>query len=271
MLYGETILFTGDLSVDRRKASEMATQVGCKVVDNASKKVTVLVVGTQDESKLRGYEKSTKHRKVEALINKGSNIEIMSESDFFDLIGIDSAEITTRRKSPPGGRKSRGGVELPTPYEDDGRHYDVDIFEDADIPFGEILTYVEGATRYINNLKGCGMDDFVTLVKEPDHQHDVNAVMVCCKEKQIGYLPHDLAKKLGVYLSAGGDYEAYLEEDWEDVEENDADENNVGLIIRLKLDAMPQELLKEGRKAELPTEEALDSVMELIENLQRRR
>ena len=53
----------------------------------------MLVVGTQDESKLRGYEKSSKHRKIETLINKGSNIEILSESDFFDLLGINRAEI----------------------------------------------------------------------------------------------------------------------------------------------------------------------------------
>ena len=99
MLYGETVLFTGELSADRRKASKIAAQVGCRVTDNASKKVTILVVGTQDESKLRGYEKSTKHRKIEELINSGSNIEILSESDFFALAGVDSAEIAIRRNA----------------------------------------------------------------------------------------------------------------------------------------------------------------------------
>ena len=271
-LYGETILFTGELSVARRKAGELAAQAGCKVVDNASKKVTMLVVGTQDESKLRGYGKSSTHRKIEALINKGSNIEILSESDFFDLIGINRAEMAASKKSPPPTeKKPRGGIEMAIVYEDDEQHYDVDIFEDADIPFGEIVTYVEGASRFINNLDGCGMDDSITLVREPDNQNDSNAVMVCCKEKQIGYLPHDLAKKMGVYLISGGDYEAFLEEDWKDVGEDDTEENNVGLIIRLNLDAMPNELLKEGRKAELPTKEALESVLDLIEDPERGR
>lgn len=85
-LYGETILFTGELSIARRKAGELAAQAGCSVVDNASKKVTMLVIGTQDESKLKGYEKSSKHRKIETLINKGADIDILSESDFFDLL-----------------------------------------------------------------------------------------------------------------------------------------------------------------------------------------
>ena len=104
-LYGETILFTGELSVARTKAGELAAQAGCKVAYNASKKVTMLVVGTQDESKLRGYEKSSKHRKIETLINKGSNIEILSESDFFDLLGINRAEIAASKKSPPAMEK----------------------------------------------------------------------------------------------------------------------------------------------------------------------
>ena len=44
-------------------------------------------VGTQDTSKLMGYEKSTKHRKAEGLIDKGADIQILSESEFSDLVG----------------------------------------------------------------------------------------------------------------------------------------------------------------------------------------
>ncbi len=46
----------------------------------------MLIVGIQDQSKLRGYEKSSKHRKAEVMIEKGSEIQILSESDFFELI-----------------------------------------------------------------------------------------------------------------------------------------------------------------------------------------
>ena len=47
----------------------------------------------------------------------------------------------------------------------------------------------------------------------------------------------------------------------------DADENNVGLVVRINLDAMPVELVKEGRKAELPTEESLEALRKVIKDL----
>ena len=87
-LYGETILFTGALSLPRRQAADMAAKAGCDVVNNASKKVTMLVVGIQDAGKLNGYDKSSKHRKVEALILKGSEIQILSERDFSEIMDI---------------------------------------------------------------------------------------------------------------------------------------------------------------------------------------
>ena len=37
----------------------------------------------------KGYEKSSKHRKVEALIEKGAEIQILSESDFSELMGVE--------------------------------------------------------------------------------------------------------------------------------------------------------------------------------------
>ena len=88
VLFGETIVFTGALTIARREAANMAAEAGCNVADNVSKKVTMLVVGTQDKTKLMGYDKSTKHRKAEALMAKGAEIEIFSESDFLDLIGV---------------------------------------------------------------------------------------------------------------------------------------------------------------------------------------
>ena len=87
-LYGETIIFTGALSVPRREAADMAARVGCDVANSVTKRVTMLVVGTQDTSKLNGYEKSSKHRKTEALIEKGASIQILSEKDFSELMAL---------------------------------------------------------------------------------------------------------------------------------------------------------------------------------------
>jgi len=114
-LFGETILFTGALNVPRHQAADMAAEAGCNVVNSASKKVTMLVVGTQNESKLKGYEKSSKHRKVEALIEKGSEIRILSENDFFRIIGSSasppegSGRPKQTRPSPPAQPSSCSG------------------------------------------------------------------------------------------------------------------------------------------------------------------
>ena len=88
VLFGETIVFTGALAIARREAADIAAEAGCNVVNSVSKKVTMLVVGTQDKTKLNGYDKSRKHREAEALIAKGTEIEIFSESDFLNLIGV---------------------------------------------------------------------------------------------------------------------------------------------------------------------------------------
>lgn len=85
-LFGETVLFSGRLSRSRIEASEMAAKSGCDVVTGASRKVTILVLGVQDKDRLNGYKKSSKHRRVESLISKGFEIQILSEDDFLDLM-----------------------------------------------------------------------------------------------------------------------------------------------------------------------------------------
>jgi len=64
----------------------MASVAGHDVAANVSKKTTILVVGIEDKSKLKGYEKNTKYREVEDLIEKGMEIQILSESAFAELI-----------------------------------------------------------------------------------------------------------------------------------------------------------------------------------------
>ena len=239
----------------------------------------MLVVGTQDESKLKGYEKSSKHRKVEALIGKGVRINILSESDFYELLGIKESEILISAKAPPRGtKKERSGADVgvvfelgaASAFEDDGheQEYDVDIYEDADVPFAEVVTYVDGASRYLDNLDGCSMDDPIILMREPENQKESIPVAVSCKGNKIGYLPRGFAIKIGAHLDAGESYEAFLDEDWEDIGEGDADENNVGLVVQITLDVMPDELMNEGRKAELPTEESLEALRKVIEDLE---
>lgn len=88
-LQGEVLVFTGSLMIPRKEASQMAAEAGCDISSTVKKSVTILVIGDQDTTKLAGHEKSSKHRKAEALIKKGQHIKIIGESDFKAMIGID--------------------------------------------------------------------------------------------------------------------------------------------------------------------------------------
>lgn len=84
-LYGEVMVFTGALVISRRQAADIAASVGCEVDDNVTKRTTLLVVGDQDVQKLAGHDRSSKHRKAEALMAAGHPIRILCESDFRQL------------------------------------------------------------------------------------------------------------------------------------------------------------------------------------------
>lgn len=91
-LAGEVVVFTGALSIPRREAAELAANAGCTVTESVNKATTLLIVGDQDIRALAGHEKSSKHRKAEALIEKGQVIRILVEGDFRRLLQIESAE-----------------------------------------------------------------------------------------------------------------------------------------------------------------------------------
>lgn len=85
-LFGETIVFTGELQIPRQEAADKAAEAGCNVGGGVTKKTTLLCVGDQDLKILVGHEKSSKHRKAETLIESGQNIRIIGESDFLAMI-----------------------------------------------------------------------------------------------------------------------------------------------------------------------------------------
>ncbi len=94
LLHGEVLVFTGALERTRAEAAGLAAEVGCTVADRVTEDTTILVVGNQDARKLAGHEKSSKHRKAEDLIRKGSTIRILTEEDFEELatLGCSTAE-----------------------------------------------------------------------------------------------------------------------------------------------------------------------------------
>lgn len=85
--FGQVVVFTGAISIPRPEAWRLVAEVGAMPKDGLSKKTNFLVLGEQDLSKLKaGETKSSKHREAEDLKNKGSQIEIIDERDFFSLL-----------------------------------------------------------------------------------------------------------------------------------------------------------------------------------------
>jgi DNA polymerase III subunit epsilon len=99
-LYGEVMVFTGALTIVRREAADLAASVGCEVDAGVTKRTTILVVGDQDVQRLAGHEKSTKHRKAEALIGSGQAIRILRETDFRDLVKLSIGDSQQPRIRP---------------------------------------------------------------------------------------------------------------------------------------------------------------------------
>jgi len=85
-LFGQVVVFTGDLEMPRQEAADLAASIGCRVGSSVTKKTTILVVGEQDISKFAGKEKSNKQLKAEFLISQGKNIRTINELEFMELV-----------------------------------------------------------------------------------------------------------------------------------------------------------------------------------------
>jgi len=87
-LYGEVIVFTGALEIPRHEAARLAAEAGCDVRNSVTNSTTILVIGNQDVRRLKGADKSAKHRKAEELIDAGAPLRIVSERDFAHLVSL---------------------------------------------------------------------------------------------------------------------------------------------------------------------------------------
>jgi DNA polymerase-3 subunit epsilon len=85
-LYGQTIVFTGELSISRAEAFEAAAEIGLEIKSGVSKKTDYLVVGEQNENLVGPTGISNKQIKAEALIDEGVDIQILDEDEFMELI-----------------------------------------------------------------------------------------------------------------------------------------------------------------------------------------
>ncbi len=83
---GQTVVFTGDFSMPKEKAADLAATAGCNVAANVTWKTTILVAGQREPSQFNGKLKSGKLLKAEELISQGRAIRILNEDEFFRLV-----------------------------------------------------------------------------------------------------------------------------------------------------------------------------------------
>lgn len=86
--YGEVAVFTGKLSMTKSEVATIAADKGVASEGGVNGNTTILVVGIQNPDVLKGYSKSSKHRKAEKKISEGQDIKIMSERDFWSMLGV---------------------------------------------------------------------------------------------------------------------------------------------------------------------------------------
>lgn len=87
IFYGRSIVFTGTLSsMIRSKAQQIIADIGGINSNSINKHTDFLVVGHQDYRIVGEDGMSTKQEKAIKLIEKGSDLEIISESDFLKNI-----------------------------------------------------------------------------------------------------------------------------------------------------------------------------------------
>ncbi|MCP4501434.1 MAG: DNA ligase (NAD(+)) LigA [Deltaproteobacteria bacterium] len=87
VLEGKSVVFTGKMAkLDRKGAQKQVKDLGGSAPSSVGNDLDYLVIG-DDGSPLFGNSKmSTKHKKAEGLIAKGSTMKIISETDFLVLV-----------------------------------------------------------------------------------------------------------------------------------------------------------------------------------------
>lgn len=102
-LFGRVVVFTGELQVPRRIAQQLVVDVGGIAKATVSRHTDYLVTGFQDLSRLvAGTDKSAKLRHAISLYEEGNPVEIISESDFVQILGGDDRGATSGRRLSSG-------------------------------------------------------------------------------------------------------------------------------------------------------------------------
>jgi DNA polymerase-3 subunit epsilon len=87
-LYGQTVVFTGQLGIPRPEAKIRSAEMGARPESRVTARTSVLVVGDGfDARDLRSGRLTGKAKRVLELHERGQSIEVLSEGEFLQMIG----------------------------------------------------------------------------------------------------------------------------------------------------------------------------------------
>ena len=85
--YGKNVCFTGTCTYGTRKdLLQKIKDIGGIPIDSVTKQTEVLVIGQQDYYRVGDSGMSNKQKKALKLLEKGQDIEILSESEFINRL-----------------------------------------------------------------------------------------------------------------------------------------------------------------------------------------
>ncbi len=102
-LYGQTVVFTGQLGIPRPEAKIRSAEMGARPESRVTARTSVLVVGDGfDARDLRSGRLTGKAQRVLELHERGQSIEVLSEGEFLQMIGgTASGGVHLRQQSFP--------------------------------------------------------------------------------------------------------------------------------------------------------------------------
>lgn len=89
-LCGKSIVFTGELSISREEAWQLAVDCGAKIRTNVSKRTDYLVVGEQVPWLVDASGLSSKQKEALAINEEGKgHVEIINQAQYYGLVGLE--------------------------------------------------------------------------------------------------------------------------------------------------------------------------------------
>ena len=194
--FGKKILFTGTLkSMSRKEAAQLVVNIGAEPTDSFNKNINYLIVGDFDFYKFRNGEKSSKLISAEKALQKGSDIEIISEEDFLKMIPDNAVKSKPKhiRKTPRNNYKyTDWGIGSPNAVD----FYDVGIVNTN-------IDNKDGTSRQ-ELISDLSKWQPVEIKRQQCSKDAPNAIGVFSPKGQIGNLSQPEASQIADLLDEGG-------------------------------------------------------------------